>query len=164
MHKYDTLFLDRDGVINKKLEGRYVRNFSEFEFINGASNAISRLSNVFNRILIITNQQGIAKGIMSEADLTALHVKMIDKIKYSGGHIDKIYFCPHLAELNCICRKPKTGMIENAIKDYPMIVIEDSFLIGDSDTDIEAGFRMGLKTFKVSNNFTLAKWTDSLLS
>ena len=65
MLNFDTLFLDRDGVINKKLEGRYVQNFSEFEFIEGSLEAISELSNLFNRILVVTNQQGISKGIMS---------------------------------------------------------------------------------------------------
>ena len=74
MHDFDTLFLDRDGVINKKLEGRYVRNLSEFEFLPGVLNTISQLSNIFNRIIIVTNQQGIAKGIMSENDLNILEI------------------------------------------------------------------------------------------
>ena len=77
MHKLDTLFLDRDGVINMKLDGRYVRNFEEFEFIPGAELAIANLSKIFKRILIITNQQGIAKGIMSDEDLNSLHQNML---------------------------------------------------------------------------------------
>ena len=68
-------------MINKKLEGKYVRNFSEFEFISGALDSISKLSNLFNRILIVTNQQGIAKGIMSEADLNTLHNQMLERIE-----------------------------------------------------------------------------------
>ena len=112
MHNYDTLFLDRDGVINKKLERRYVRNFSEFEFITGALKAISELSNLFTRIIIITNQQGVAKGIMSEADLIILHTHMQESIEHFGGKINKIYYCPHLEEIDCMCRKPKAGMIE----------------------------------------------------
>ncbi|MEC9209675.1 MAG: HAD family hydrolase [Bacteroidota bacterium] len=163
MHNFDTLFLDRDGVINKKLERRYIRNFSEFEFMPGALKAISKLSNVFTRIIIVTNQQGIAKGIISDVDLNTLHTQMEDKIKQSGGWINKIYYCPHLEESDCLCRKPKSGMIQQAIVDFSEIIIEHSYLVGDSDSDIEAGKRMNLKTVKVDNDYTLAKWTSDLL-
>ena len=81
MHKLDTLFLDRDGVINVKLDGRYVKNTDEFEFMIGAETAISKLSKIFNRILIVTNQQGIAKGIMSDNDLGFLHEYMLLELK-----------------------------------------------------------------------------------
>ena len=164
MPNFDTLFLDRDGVINKKLEGRYVRNFSEFDFIEGALDAISKLSNVFDRIIIVTNQQGIAKEIMSEADLNTLHTQMVKMIEQSCGKINKIYYCPHLEEMDCICRKPKSGMIQHAIIDFPEIIIDNSYLVGDSDSDIEAGRSMNLNTFKVDNDFTLAKWTSSLIA
>jgi D-glycero-D-manno-heptose 1,7-bisphosphate phosphatase len=163
MYNLDTLFLDRDGVINKKLEARYVRNFSEFRFMQGALQAISKLSSVFQRVIIITNQQGISKGIMSVSELNELHIKMLERVEESGGRIDKIYYCPHLKETNCMCRKPKPGMIERAIIDYPNIIIKKSYLIGDSESDIEAGKAMNLKTFKVNNNYTLAKWTLDLL-
>ena len=163
MHNFDTLFLDRDGVINKKLEGKYVRNFSEFEFMPGALDSISKLSNLFNRILIVTNQQGIAKGIMSEADLNILHTQMQERIEKLGGKINKIYYCPHLQDMDCICRKPKSGMIEQAIIDFPEINIKNSYLIGDSDSDIKAGKRMNLNTVKVDNDYTLAKWTADML-
>ena len=163
MPNFDTLFLDRDGVINKKLEGKYVRNFSEFEFIPGALDSISKLSNLFSRILIVTNQQGIAKGIMSEADLNILHTKMQDRIEKLGGKINKIYYCPHLQDMDCMCRKPKSGMIEQAIIDFPEINIKNSYLIGDSDSDIKAGKKMNLNTVKVDNDYTLAKWTTDML-
>ena len=164
MHKLDTLFLDRDGVINVKLDGKYVKNTDEFEFIIGAETAISKLSKMFNRILIITNQQGIAKGIMSDKDLGFLHDYMLLELKANGGVIDKIYYCPHLAVVNCNCRKPNTGMIKQAIIDFPEIVLKYSYLIGDSDTDILAGNDMGLITVKVDNEYTLSKWCDKLLS
>ena len=163
MHNLDTLFLDRDGVINKKLEGRYVRDFSEFEFMEGAIDAISKLTNKFKRIIIVTNQQGIGKEIMSDADLNILHTKMEERIEKSGGKINKIYYCPHLEELDCLCRKPRPGMIEQALFDFPEIVLENSYLIGDSDSDIETGKRMNLSTVKVDNEYTLAKWTTELL-
>ena len=163
MHNFDTLFLDRDGVINKKLERRYIRNFSEFEFMPGALKAISKLSNVFTRIIIVTNQQGISKGIMSEADLNTLHTQMQERIEKLGGKINKIYYCPHLEESDCLCRKPKSGMIQRAIVDSPEIIIENSYIVGDSDSDIEAGTRMNLNTVKVDDDYTLAKWTSNLL-
>ena len=162
MSNFDTLFLDRDGVINVKLEGKYVQNFSEFEFISGSLSAISKLSQLFFRIIIITNQQGIGKGIMTQFDLNTLHFKMQQKIEYYGGRIDKIYYCPHLESDNCLCRKPKPGMIKNAIIDFPEIKIDHSYLVGDSDSDIEAGRVMQLKTIKVDNNYTLEKWVIDL--
>ena len=164
MHKLDTLFLDRDGVINVKLDGRYVQNADEFEFMLGAKNAIAKLSTIFNRILIVTNQQGIAKEIMSADDLNTLHQYMLQQLKAEGGIIEKIYYCPHLAAENCGCRKPNPGMIQQAIIDFPDIKIEDSYLIGDSDTDIMAGERMQLITVKVDSEYTLSKWCDELLS
>ena len=164
MHKLDTLFLDRDGVINVKLDGQYVKNADEFEFITGAEIAISKLSKIFNRILIVTNQQGIAKGIMSVMDLGFLHEYMIFELKKKGGVIDKIYYCPHLAAENCNCRKPNPGMIQQAIIDFPEIKVAESYLIGDSDTDILAGNKMGLITVKVDNEYTLSKWCDELVS
>jgi len=164
MHKLDTLFLDRDGVINVKLDGQYVKNTEEFEFMIGAETAISKLSKIFNRIVIVTNQQGIAKGIMSDKDLDVLHNYMLFELKKKGGVIGKIYYCPHLAAESCNCRKPNTGMIQQAIIDFPEIKVEDSYLIGDSDTDILAGNKMGLITVKVDNEYTLLKWCDELLS
>jgi histidinol-phosphate phosphatase family protein len=164
MHKLDTLFLDRDGVVNVKLDGRYVQNADEFEFMPGAENAIAKLSIIFKRILIVTNQQGIAKGIMSANDLNTLHQYMLRQLKVKGGVIEKIYYCPHLAAENCSCRKPNPGMIQQAIIDFPTIKIEESYLIGDSDSDIIAGDKMGLNTIKVDNEYTLSKWYDELLS
>ena len=112
MHSYDTLFLDRDGVINKKLDGKYVKDFSEFEFIDGVKSAISELTNIFKRILIVTNQQGIGKKIMSDADLNLLHSRMVFELNKYGGIIDKIYFCPDLETKKCNCRKPREVFIK----------------------------------------------------
>ena len=164
MHKLDTLFLDRDGVINMNIEGKYVRNFEEFEFMPGVEFAIANLSKIFKRILIVTNQQGIAKGIMSAEDLNSLHKNMLQQLKIAGGTIQKIYYCPHLDATNCKCRKPNTGMIEQAIIDFPNLENKNSYLVGDSDSDITAGNEMGLITVKVDNEYTLAKWCEELLS
>ena len=159
---YDTLFLDRDGVINQKLEGRYVTNFNEFVFVKNSDLAIRKLHKIFKRILIVTNQQGIGKGIMTEDDLNLLHLQMQRKLNPDFDLIDKIYFCPCLEGDSCNCRKPKTGMLEEAKLDFPEIIIKNSFLIGDSESDIEAGNKFGLKTIKVNEAFTLNSWLESI--
>lgn len=159
---YDTLFLDRDGVINQKLEGRYVTNFNEFVFVKNSDLAIRKLHKIFKRILIVTNQQGIGKGIMTEDDLNLLHLQMQRKLNPDFDLIDKIYFCPCLEGDSCNCRKPKTGMLEEAKLDFPEIIIKNSFLIGDSESDIEAGNKFGLKTIKVNETYTLYNWLESI--
>ena len=159
---FDTLFLDRDGVINKKLEQRYVTNIDEFVFVKNSDIAIRKLHKIFKRILIVTNQQGIGKGIMTEDDLNLLHLQMQRKLSVDFDLIDKIYFCPCLEVDNCNCRKPKTGMLENAKLDFPDMKIEDSFLVGDSDSDIIAGKKFGLSTIKVSSEFTLFDWLTKI--
>jgi len=159
---FDTLFLDRDGVINKKLEQRYVTNFDEFVFVKNSDIAIRKLHKIFKRILVVTNQQGIGKGIMTEDDLNLLHLQMQRKLSVDFDLIDKIYFCPCLEVDNCNCRKPKTGMLENAKLDFPDMKIEDSFLVGDSDSDIIAGKKFGLSTIKVSSEFTLFDWLTKI--
>ena len=159
---YDTLFLDRDGVINQKLEGRYVTNFNEFVFVKNSDIAIRKLHKIFRRILIVTNQQGIGKGIMTEDDLNLLHMQMQRKLNVDFDLIDKIYFCPCLEGDSCNCRKPKTGMLEEAKLDFPEIIIKNSFLIGDSESDIEAGNKFGLKTIKVNETYTLNNWLESI--
>jgi HAD superfamily hydrolase (TIGR01662 family) len=88
---------------------------------------------------------------------------MQEMVNKTGGTIDRIYYCPHLEESGCMCRKPKAGMIEQAIIDFPDIIIDGSYLVGDSDSDVEAGKKMKLNTVKVDNSYTLSKWTADLL-
>ena len=154
----DTLFLDRDGVINIKLQDEYVRSYTEFTFITGALHAIRNLSKIFKRIIIVTNQQGIGKGLMSVQDLSSIHEFMIKEIQVYKGKIDQIYYCPHLKSDLCSCRKPKTGMIERALMDFPSIDLSTSFLVGDSDTDIELARAMKIEPIKVDNKYTLDIW------
>ena len=138
-------------------------NFDEFVFVKNSDIAIRKLHKIFKRILIVTNQQGIGKGIMTEDDLNLLHLQMQRKLSVDFDLIDKIYFCPCLEVDNCNCRKPKTGMLENAKLDFPDMKIEDSFLVGDSDSDIIAGKKFGLTTIKVSSAFTLFDWLTKII-
>lgn len=159
----DTLFLDRDGVINEKLNGRYVKDFSEFKFINKIPIAMNILAGIFSKIIVVTNQQGIGKGVMSEKELLDLHKEMTSHITIHGGKISKIYYCPHLASDYCLCRKPRIGMFKQALEDFPEIKIESSYLVGDSNSDIQAGNSIGLRTVKVDNQYTLYSWSKELI-
>jgi len=141
-----TVFLDRDGVINKRLIGDYVKRIEEFEFLDGVLDAIKLLKEHNYRIIIITNQQGIGKKLMSEEDLNKIHSFMIKEIEKNGGKVDKIYYCPHLENENCNCRKPKPGMIEQALKDYPDINKENTFMIGDTESDVKLAKNAGLRS------------------
>jgi histidinol-phosphate phosphatase family protein len=137
-----TLFLDRDGVINKKLDGDYVKSIDEFEFLPGVLKALKNLSGRFGKIIIITNQQGIGKGLMSENDLASVHGYMLTKIKQVGGRIDAIYFAPQLQAENHTDRKPGTGMPIRAKQDFPDIDFKKSIVAGDSITDMELGRKL----------------------
>jgi len=141
-----TLFLDRDGVINVKIENDYVRQWKDFVFLPGVKEALKDLNSLFGTIVIVTNQQGIGRGIFTRGDLEFTHGCMLDVIQQSGGRIDKIYFCPALAADNDPCRKPNTGMALEAKKDFPHIDFKRSVIVGDSITDMEFGRQLGMIT------------------
>lgn len=145
-----TLFLDRDGVINKNRDNDYVKNWSEFEFIPGSVVAIGYFAGLFGKIVVVTNQQGIGKGLMTEDDLKKIHQLMLDQIQKGGGRLDKIYHCPDLAELQSPCRKPATGMALKAQKDFPEIDFKKSVMVGDSSKDMEFAARLSMHRFYVN--------------
>lgn len=141
-----TLFLDRDGTINKLLVDDYVKEWNEFEFIDGVLDALPILKETFNLIIIVTNQQGIGKKIMSEKALRSIHVKMMEMITENGGYIDEIYYCPHLEEEQSPLRKPYPGMGLAAKSDFPEIDFRKSVMVGDSLSDMQFGKNLGAKT------------------
>jgi len=148
------IFIDRDGVINKKMpEGRYVEQWSEFCFLPGIFEAFRILSESAFLIIIVTNQRCIAKGIITEEKLREIHESMAREIKNEGGNIDAIYFCPHDISDDCSCRKPKPGMLLLAKDDFKNkgieIDVKNSYIIGDDEKDILAGKLVGLKTIKI---------------
>ncbi len=145
-----TLFLDRDGVINKKLENDYVKHWIEFEFMEGAIDSLKFLNSVFGHIIVVTNQQGIGKRIYRTEDLELIHKNMLYEIDYHGGRIDKVYFSPHLAAENHPTRKPGIGMALAAQKDFPAIDFKKSVIIGDSLSDMEFGRNAGMHTVYIS--------------
>lgn len=147
-----TLFLDRDGVLNKHRPDDYVKNLNEFEWIEGSIKAVVELSKLFGRVLAVTNQQGIGKGIMSEYELEKIHWKLQDDIAEAGGNIDRIYYCPHLAAVHPKCRKPEIGMALQAKEDFAEIDFTKSVMVGDSATDMEFGSRLGMFNVLVANS------------
>ncbi|MDT8394778.1 MAG: HAD-IIIA family hydrolase [Bacteroidales bacterium] len=150
INKAWTLFLDRDGVVNERLTGDYVKSPEEFRFLPGAAGAIASLSEIFGRIVIVTNQQGIGKGLMTEEDLYLIHGFMMNEIQDAGGKIDAIYFSPHLEQEDHPMRKPGTGMALRAKQDFPEIDFKRSVMVGDGIHDMAFGRKLGMICVYVS--------------
>jgi histidinol-phosphate phosphatase family protein len=146
--KIQVVFLDRDGVINVNRDD-YVKSWSEFEFLPGAKDAIKMLNETNYWVIIVTNQSPIGRGIFDHNTLEEIHTKMLQELSDAGAHIDAIYYCPHSPDDECGCRKPKPGLLIRAAEELN-IDLNNSWLIGDSDGDIEAGKAAGCKTFKVT--------------
>ena len=153
-HSIKIIFLDRDGVINKYREDDYVKSWQEFEFLPGSIEAIKLFKKAGYKIYVVTNQRGVARGLMSEQDLLKIHENMKSEIKSQGGLIDGIYYCIHNYEDNCECRKPKPGMLLQAAHDHGFDITEAVF-IGDSESDIQAGTTAGCKTILAGSNNSL---------
>lgn len=143
MHK--TLFLDRDGVINKENEGDYIRKISEFEFLPGVLEAMPILKQHFDTIIIVTNQRGIGRGLMLEEDLWAIHEKMQQQINAHGGKLDKIYYAM-TPDKKHPYRKPNIGMGLHAQEDFPMIDFEHAYMVGNNLSDMYFGRGLKMKT------------------
>lgn len=145
-----TLFLDRDGVINSRLPGDYVKNWVEFEFLEESLQALKILNQHFGHIVVVTNQQGIGKRLYRTEDLELIHANMLYEIQFHGGRIDKVYFSPYLAGENHPTRKPGIGMAMQAKKDFPAINFSKSIMVGDSPSDMKFGKTAGMVTVFIS--------------
>jgi len=147
-----SLFLDRDGVINHRIVDGYVRSWEQFRFNPGVPEAINALSLVFGRIIVVSNQQGVGKGLMTEADVDAIHARMISELETAGGRINAVFFCPSLESEKSFNRKPNIGMALQARKRFPEIRFRQSVMVGDSLSDMIFGKRVGMKTVFLSTN------------
>lgn len=135
------VFLDRDGVINRKApDGDYVTSWDQFQFLPGALTGLARLAESALRIVVVTNQRGIALGRMSEDDLADIHDRMRAAVVETGGRIDAVYHCPH--EAGCRCRKPELGMFEDAAQEFGL-ELDHTAVIGDQLSDMLAAERIG---------------------
>jgi len=152
LKKYKTLFLDRDGVINVERKNDYAKNISEFVFEEKSREAISILTQKFETIFIVTNQRGVGRGIMSESDLDLVHAYMLEEICKHDGNITRIYVCTDVNP-DSINRKPNVGMAFKALEEYPDVDFMSSVLVGNSQSDVEFGNKLGMYTVLVGDKY-----------
>ncbi|MBR3829314.1 MAG: HAD family hydrolase [Bacteroidales bacterium] len=157
------LFLDRDGVINQRIVDGYVTRPDDFLFIDGVLEAMAIFARHFDRIFVVTNQQGIGKGLMTEADLQAVHSYMLQQVQDAGGRIDRIYHCPTLKSEHSFMRKPSIGMALRARRDYSDVVLHRSVMVGDMESDMLFGRRARMQTVLVDDQTNLARRNPHLV-
>jgi D-glycero-D-manno-heptose 1,7-bisphosphate phosphatase len=146
------VFLDRDGVINRKMpEGHYVSGWQHFNLLPGVAEAIARVNQAGLLALVVTNQRGIALGLYTAEDVRQIHANLQLTLAESGAHVDGFYFCPH-DKRECNCRKPGPGLFEQAKADFPEITPETSLMVGDSLSDIEFGINLGMGTIFIEGD------------
>ena len=144
-------FLDRDGVINRKPpDGEYVTRWEEVRILPGVPEAITLLTQAGFCVLAVSNQRCVAKGLLTESELESIHERMRDQFAAAGALLTEVYYCPHDYEPPCDCRKPAPGMLLTAAREHG-IDLEKSWMIGDSDIDIEAGKQAGCRTIRILN-------------
>ncbi len=157
------VFLDRDGVINK-LRKDYVKNLSEFEIILNVGKNLAKLSENGFKIIVITNQSAINRNLLEEEELKKIHEFMIKELYKDGCIINRIYYCPHRPDQNCDCRKPKTLLFKKALNEFSPCDLKNSWVIGDSISDIEAACSLGIKGIKIDSNQDIQIEIDEILS
>ncbi len=144
-----TLFLDRDGVINHEKKEDYILNRGEFRFYEGVLDAMKKLNGIFSTIVMVTNQRGVGRQLMTEEALTEIHDLMLEEITVSMGRIDKIYYCTSL-ENQSYHRKPNPGMAHQAKEDFPHIDFAKSIMVGNKLSDMQFGRNAGMFTVFVA--------------
>ncbi len=159
-----TIFLDRDGTLNEEVN--YLHRPKDLRLLPTAANAVRLWNQAGFRVVVVTNQAGVARGYYREEDVKHLHEFMNQVLAEENAHIDQFYYCPHHPEhgigsykVRCHCRKPDIGMFEQAQRDG-RVDKEHSYMIGDKWIDIEAGFRFGVNTALVGSGYGLKMWTE----
>jgi D-glycero-D-manno-heptose 1,7-bisphosphate phosphatase/D-glycero-alpha-D-manno-heptose 1-phosphate guanylyltransferase len=153
---YNTLFLDRDGVINVRRPGDYVKSVAEFVFIDGTLEALRLLSGYFHRIVVVTNQRGVGKGRMSRQELDLIHHYMLESITAHEGRIDRIYVSTAIDD-TAIDRKPNPGMAFQAKQNFPDINFSESWMAGDSVSDMQFANNLGIRAILIGNKCKVKK-------
>lgn len=153
-----TIFLDRDGVINRNLpQGDYVKSWEEFQFLPGARRAIAWLTKAGFRLLVVTNQACVGKGIVSWEMVQEIHIRMMQEIALAGGRIEAVLCCTHLADAGCDCRKPAPGLLRRAHEEYG-VDLKQAVLVGDSAKDVQAAAAVEMPAIMVLSG--LGRITD----
>ncbi len=141
------IFLDRDGVINQfPGYGKYVTSWQEFRFIERSLTALERLRSAGYEIFVVSNQAGVGRGIYSKEALEEITRNMLDALQERGITLKRVFYCTHRPDEGCACRKPGTLFFEQVLKDYPEVPKDEIFMVGDSEKDIIAGKRIGIRT------------------
>jgi histidinol-phosphate phosphatase family protein len=142
-------FLDRDGVINRKAPpGEYITRWEDMQILPGVGEAIGLLNGAGFLVIVVTNQRCVAKGLITAAGLEAMHEQMRAELASAGSILNGVYSCPHELEPPCTCRKPRPGMLLQAAREHQIDLIS-SWMIGDSDIDVEAGRNAGCNTARL---------------
>lgn len=136
------IFLDRDGTINVDVD--YLHETNRLVFIEGVPAALSKLKQMGYKLIVISNQSGIGRGYYPPQDVEILHQYMNERLREHNAQIDRFYYCPHIEQDNCQCRKPKTGLIKQAVSDFD-ISLEESYMVGDKETDVLTAIHAGCK-------------------
>jgi D-glycero-D-manno-heptose 1,7-bisphosphate phosphatase len=151
MTELSAVFLDRDGVLNRKpAEGDYVKSPEELRLLPGAALAVARLNEAGASVILVTNQRGIGRGVMSEDDYGNVHEALCRRLHNHGAHLDAEYHCPDTAP-SSPCRKPHTGLFLAALRDNPRLRFRASWVVGDSPADIRAGRALGCRTVLIAH-------------
>jgi D-glycero-D-manno-heptose 1,7-bisphosphate phosphatase len=142
-------FLDRDGVINRKPPGdEYVTRWEDMHFLPGVAESIALLNQAGFRVIVVSNQRCVSNGLVTSHTLDSIHRQMCERLATAGAKIDAVYYCPHEKQPPCTCRKPAPGMLLAAARAY-QIDLAASWVIGDSDIDVEAGRNAGCRTVRL---------------
>ena len=155
------IFLDRDGVINKERKD-YVKSIEEFQILDGVLESIKMLKEKGFVVIVITNQSAINRGLVTIETLNKIHNYFQKFLKENNTFVDDFYFCPHRPDENCQCRKPNPGMLIKAVRDYD-IDMNQSFMIGNSLTDVQAAQKAGCKGILLNQNQTLLELVTNLI-
>lgn len=142
------VFLDRDGVINSD-RCDFIKSWEEFEFLPTSLEALAVLARTPLKIVVVTNQSGVGRGLLTTATLQQIHARMIDRVRAAGGRIDAVYYCPHSPAANCACRKPSPALFFEAARDFD-IDLPLSWAVGDSYRDVQAANCAGVKAILVN--------------
>jgi len=162
MNKLKTVFVDRDGVINQE-RSDYVKSISELEIYPNVAKNIKLLKDAGFLVIVITNQSAVNRGIVTHETINQIHNSIQDHLKKYGTFLDGFYYCPHTPNENCNCRKPKSGLLQQAILELN-IDLNSSWMIGDRDSDIEAAISIGCKAIKINDNFSLDNAVEKILN
>lgn len=147
------VFLDRDGVINQKApsEDAYITRWEEMHILPGVADGIAMLNRANLRVIVVSNQRCVAKGLVTSSQVESIHHRMCRALAIMGAKIDAVYYCPHEEQPPCGCRKPQPGMLFAAAQEHELDLLS-SWMIGDSQKDVEAGRRAGCRTARIAES------------